>query len=157
MYDVKPEQSNPLGDVPPYTYFEPKYAFAFSTTADPVVATAEDEFVFVAFETVEVSADSDEVSLLTASSCLIPELLEVTVSSCFVSDKRVDAIYPSYSPTLTFVHPASSEITITSVFRVRFVKIPEDELGSFLKFIVVLPARCHSFTVLLRAGYSYIV
>ena len=72
-YDVNPEQSNPLdGDAPPDTYLYPKYCFAYSTTATPVVPDVD----------CSGSLDSADVSsTFGVSSCFVVSSSATIVSS----------------------------------------------------------------------------
>ena len=86
-YCVNPEQSNPLGDVPPYTYLHPKYCFAYDTTeladADAVVF----DVVVFAFDVLFVAVLS--VVLVGFCSLVVSPLLDV---SFFVDVNRFSAI-----------------------------------------------------------------
>ena len=62
-YIVKPEQSNPLGDAPPYTYGTPKNFLAYETTSYPF---AEDEVDVVAFASTLLSVFPEPLLVVTA-------------------------------------------------------------------------------------------
>ena len=87
-YCVNPEQSNPLGLVPPYTYLHPKNCFAYDTTELPDFELAVDSVIFVLLVVVDFDVvftalvvdefDSVFVAFEFACSLVVNPLLDVS-------------------------------------------------------------------------------